>query len=612
MAFNGDNLGIVVHAISGGTFRIASYETSDTIATVIGSGYFTNASKWGLKVNTIVVVYTGDDEPAYVGRINSITNDAGTLVIDQDVSQQIVSTAVDFTVAVHEPYTTIHTGTLTGHITATLATTGAVAGRRHRVVRTGTGNYLIYVKVGDTLLTVLPRNSWVDLEYNGSTWVVLERGFSSSSSTITIELTASDPFRDIIHALVGYTGQITINLAAGTYALTSAVTFYGFTRVNISGPSFDGAIFSGAVNLLFVNCGRISWTWCRFVTESSALFDLTQSHVQVLDCSGEYSAVTPIAGRLMTGRGGGSFHMQADTADCTWDWTDSLTDSVIDNEDKCSLKMIGDTGGPLSQNWRLIIRGGASATQVVAMKTGQFYIRNVLLVANVSASASGLWLSRGATGLFYGDNNHVDHEVGVQNCTHGIRVGYAASLAIGGTLTIRDCTNGITREGGFVVYETGLVFSTVTTNLSTVGTWVYPLDSITYKAVAETVAAANVIAASESGSVFFLNSGTEFASTLPAPAAGLHFRFIVTAAPSGADYTITTTSSSNIIIGHVLTTDVDSATNPGFTATGVDTISFVSAKAVVGDQVEVISDGTNWFATGRCSVFDAITFTTAS
>lgn len=130
--------------------------------------------------------------------------------------------------------------------------------------------------------------------------------------------------------------------------------------------------------------------------------------------------------------------------------------------------------------------------------------------------------------------------------------------------------------------------------------------------VTEVVAATNAIAATESGSTFFLNSATEFVSTLPAPAAGLRFTFVVTAAPSGASYTIVTTSSSNIIKGQVYTLDVNSATDPDFETSGGDTISFVDAKAVAGDRVDVICDGTNWFAYGFCSVFDAITITTAS
>lgn len=128
----------------------------------------------------------------------------------------------------------------------------------------------------------------------------------------------------------------------------------------------------------------------------------------------------------------------------------------------------------------------------------------------------------------------------------------------------------------------------------------------------EVVTATNAIAAAESGSTYFLNSSTEFVSTLPAPALGLRYTFIVTAAPSGASYTIVTTSSANIIKGHVLTSDVNSATDADLETSGGDTISFVDSKAVAGDKVEVISDGTNWFATCMCSVFDAITITTAS
>jgi hypothetical protein len=129
----------------------------------------------------------------------------------------------------------------------------------------------------------------------------------------------------------------------------------------------------------------------------------------------------------------------------------------------------------------------------------------------------------------------------------------------------------------------------------------------TIKDLTEVVAAANVITAAETGSVFFLNSGTEFASTLPAVAAGLHFTFIVSAAPSGANYTIVAASGTPIK-GHVLTTDVDSGTNPDFATTGVLTINIVDGKAVAGDIIEVWCDGTNWFATAKCSVFDAITF----
>jgi hypothetical protein len=137
------------------------------------------------------------------------------------------------------------------------------------------------------------------------------------------------------------------------------------------------------------------------------------------------------------------------------------------------------------------------------------------------------------------------------------------------------------------------------------------INTPTVKDLTETVAATNVIAASETGSVFFLSSATEFVSTLPAPAAGLKFSFIVAAAPSGASYTIVTNGSSNIILGHCLSSQDAGGTADSETSGG-DTISFVDSKAVVGDRVDVISDGTSWFARCTSKVFDAITITTVS
>jgi len=127
----------------------------------------------------------------------------------------------------------------------------------------------------------------------------------------------------------------------------------------------------------------------------------------------------------------------------------------------------------------------------------------------------------------------------------------------------------------------------------------------------ETVAATNVITAAETGATFFLSSATEFVSTLPAPAAGLRYTFIVAAAPASASYTIVTNASANVIVGSAASAE-DAAGSVDFEATGCDTITFVDSKAVKGDRIDVICDGTSWYATGFCSVQDAITFTTAS
>jgi len=123
-----------------------------------------------------------------------------------------------------------------------------------------------------------------------------------------------------------------------------------------------------------------------------------------------------------------------------------------------------------------------------------------------------------------------------------------------------------------------------------------------------TLAAASTLTVAQSGTTFFLSSATEFVTTLPAPAAGLTYTFIVGAAPSGASYTIVTNASANIIKGQA----VNAAGVAGDTGTADDTISFVDGQAVDGDQVTVISDGTSWFAKAFCAVAAGVTFTQAS
>lgn len=123
----------------------------------------------------------------------------------------------------------------------------------------------------------------------------------------------------------------------------------------------------------------------------------------------------------------------------------------------------------------------------------------------------------------------------------------------------------------------------------------------------EVVAATNVITAAESGKTFFLSSATEFVSTLPAPAAGLKYRFIVTAAPSGASYTIVTDAAAQILVGGVH--DAGGAAGDVESTAGATTITFVDGQAVIGDWAEVISDGTNWYARVFVNVATGATFT---
>lgn len=124
---------------------------------------------------------------------------------------------------------------------------------------------------------------------------------------------------------------------------------------------------------------------------------------------------------------------------------------------------------------------------------------------------------------------------------------------------------------------------------------------------ATAVAATRTILASETGRTFFFGHATEFAMTLPTPAAGLSYVFICTAAPSGANYTIVSAAAAEIIVGtsHSCTGgNADSETSAGAT-----TITFVGASAVAGDRVDVVSDGTLWYATAVTKADAAVTFT---
>jgi hypothetical protein len=120
----------------------------------------------------------------------------------------------------------------------------------------------------------------------------------------------------------------------------------------------------------------------------------------------------------------------------------------------------------------------------------------------------------------------------------------------------------------------------------------------------EILTGARQLSTDDFGKTFFLDLAAGFDVDLPAPALGAELEFIVKTAVTG---NLTLTATGNLIKGHVLTTDVNSATDPDFDTTAADIITFVANKAVAGDRVRLISDGTYWYHEAACSVFDAIT-----
>jgi hypothetical protein len=131
-------------------------------------------------------------------------------------------------------------------------------------------------------------------------------------------------------------------------------------------------------------------------------------------------------------------------------------------------------------------------------------------------------------------------------------------------------------------------------------------------ALAETTTAIDTLTAAECGKTIFLNSATEFSTTLPAVstvAAGCEFRFVVKAAPSGADYTVITgNSDEDVLIGGINELETDTGDDGPYDASA-DTITFVDGTAVVGDMVYMVSDGTYFYVRGQAQADGGVTIT---
>jgi hypothetical protein len=123
----------------------------------------------------------------------------------------------------------------------------------------------------------------------------------------------------------------------------------------------------------------------------------------------------------------------------------------------------------------------------------------------------------------------------------------------------------------------------------------------------KTVTGTYVIPEGENGKTYFLNSATEFTMTLPTVASGLKYKFIIAAAPSGADYVIT--AGSAIIKGGINEIETDTGDDGPSSSSGVTNINFKDGVAVASDWCEVISDGVNWFLTGQTIADGGVTLT---
>lgn len=311
------------------------------------------------------------------------------------------------------------------------------------------------------------------------------------------------------------------------------------------------------------------------------LVPVAGDRVQILDAAGTFNS-----NNLTVARNGNKIN--SGTSNLTISTQNALTELVY----------IDSTIG-----WKALTSATATGSTAI---TGTLSVSSLTTLTGGAATGAKLYPSTD-DGAALGDTTHNFSDL---------------FLATGAVLNYQNGNVVITHTSGILTMGTGeLRITTPGTNAASVGTLgststltnktlTSPvINTPTVKDLTEVVTATNVITAAETGSVFFLASATEFVSTLPAVAAGLKFSFVVTAAPSGASYTIVTNSSANIIKGLVVTSATGAA---DVETSGGDTVSLVDGVAVAGDRVDFICDGTNWFAYAQCQVATAITITTAS
>ena len=133
------------------------------------------------------------------------------------------------------------------------------------------------------------------------------------------------------------------------------------------------------------------------------------------------------------------------------------------------------------------------------------------------------------------------------------------------------------------------------------------LKDMSYQKAVVTAGSTKTLNPLESGRLVWLeSSGGAFTLTLPAVAAGLHYRCMVTEhTPTAA---ITIAAGSAIVFGKINETEVDTGDDgPGSSAnTGVSNV-IIGTSAHRGDWVELYSDGTSWYMHGSSAADGAFT-----
>jgi len=116
----------------------------------------------------------------------------------------------------------------------------------------------------------------------------------------------------------------------------------------------------------------------------------------------------------------------------------------------------------------------------------------------------------------------------------------------------------------------------------------------------QTIAAATVLTASDSGKVLILNAAAGAAVTLPAPAAGFNCKIFTGALFATTNWVISAPTA--VIRGGAIVNSVN------VLASGSTNINMVATADAIGDTVELISDGTYYYVRGYGALAGGITF----
>ena len=135
----------------------------------------------------------------------------------------------------------------------------------------------------------------------------------------------------------------------------------------------------------------------------------------------------------------------------------------------------------------------------------------------------------------------------------------------------------------------------------------------TLSSVGSVATPTKTLTAADSGTTFFIDISTvSVVCTLPAPAAGLTYKFVLSVASDNEatkDFLLNTHDDATDINGSIIVNGAHVEVTSATSAVAIDTSA---GAATVGDFLEVTCDGTDWYITGSVLTASAIAINDAA